>query len=164
MAFQRKALRSASQRVLMKDHASRDVASCAMSYTRLYYHIVTATYRRYPLITPRVEPMLYAALRAKTEAVDGRPVRIGGIADHVHMVVALPPTLSVAQFARAAKSGSCYHVRQAMGADAFRWQSGYGAFTVSPRHMKPLLDYVACQKEHHATNRLWKRCEAILEP
>ncbi|MFO8232234.1 MAG: IS200/IS605 family transposase [Longimonas sp.] len=135
-----------------------------MSYTRLYYHIVTATYRRYPLITPRVEPLLYAALRAKTESVNGRLIRIGGIADHVHLVVALPPTLSVTQFARAAKSGSCYRVRQAIGQDTFRWQSGYGAFTVSPRHMEPLLDYVARQKEHHTTNRLWKRCEAISEP
>ncbi|MFO8233600.1 MAG: IS200/IS605 family transposase [Longimonas sp.] len=135
-----------------------------MPYTRLYYHIVTATYRRYPLITARVEPLLYDALRAKTESVSGRLVRIGGIADHVHLVVALPATLSVAQFTQAAKSGSCYRVRQAMGQDAFRWQSGYGAFTVSPRHMDPLLDYVARQKERHATNRLWTRCEAISEP
>ena len=135
-----------------------------MSYTRLYYHIVTATYRRYPLITPRLEPMLYAALRSKTDAVGGRLVRIGGITDHVHMVVALPPTLSVSQFARAAKSGSCYRMRQRVSPDAFRWQSGYGAFTVSPRHMEPLIDYVAHQKEPHATNRLWKRCETISEP
>jgi len=134
-----------------------------MPYTRLYYHIVTATYRRFPLITARVEPSLYRALRAKTESVNGRLVGIGGIADHVHLVVALPPTLSVAQFTRAAKSGSCYRVRQEIGQDTFRWQSGYGAFTVSPRHMDPLLDYVARQKERHATNRLWTRCEAISE-
>ena len=135
-----------------------------MPYTQLYYHIVTATYRRSPLITARVQPLLYAALRTKTESVSGRLVGIGGIADHVHLVVALPPTLSVAQFTRAAKSGSCYRVRQAIGQDAFRWQSGYGAFTVSPHHMDPLLGYVARQKERHATNRLWTRCEAISKP
>ena len=134
-----------------------------MPFTQLYYHIVTATHRRRPFITPAVETVLYDAVREKTRAVDGRPVRLGGIEDHMHLVAVVPPTLPVARFVQAIKTYSCYRVRQAFGREAFRWQRGYGAFTASPHHLDGLLAYVDRQKEHHAADRVWTRYERIAE-
>jgi REP element-mobilizing transposase RayT len=110
-----------------------------------------------------VETVLYDAVREKTRAVDGRPVRLGGIEDHMHLVAVVPPTLPVARFVQAIKTYSCYRVRQAFGREAFRWQRGYGAFTALPHHLDGLLAYVDRQKEHHAADRVWTRYEQIAE-
>jgi REP element-mobilizing transposase RayT len=78
----------------------------------------------------------------------------GGTVDHVHLVAALPPTVSVSDFMRVVKTGSCHAVRQQFGKDSFRWQEGYGAFTVPPDDLDGLLDYVDHQKQHHANDRI----------
>jgi REP element-mobilizing transposase RayT len=130
-----------------------------MSYTRLRYHIVTGTHNREPLITPPVEEVLYPALRVKADDADGRVLRVGGIADHVHLVAALRPTVSVSGFMRVVKTGSCAAVREQFGRAAFRWQRGYAAFTVAPHDMRRVLDYVARQKERHAADRVWRAYE-----
>jgi REP element-mobilizing transposase RayT len=135
-----------------------------MPFTRLRYHIVTATHRRRPLITDAVEPVLYGALGTKTEDAGGRLLEVGGIADHVHLLVALPPSVSVSDLMRVVKSGSCAAVRQAFGREAFRWQSKYSAFTVTPHDLDGLRDYVAHQKARHAADRLWPAYEHVPEP
>ena len=130
-----------------------------MSYTRLRYHIVTGTYKREPFITPPVEEVLYPALRVKADDAEGRVLQVGGIADHVHLVAALRPTVSVADFMRVVKTGSCAAVREGFGRAAFRWQRGYAAFTVAPHDMRRVLDYVAHQEERHAADRVWRAYE-----
>jgi REP element-mobilizing transposase RayT len=133
-----------------------------MSYTRLRYHLVTGTYQREPLITPPVENVLYPALRVKADDADGRVLQVGGIADHVHLVAALRPTMSVAGFMRAVKTGSCAAVREEFGRDAFRWQRGYAGFTLAPHDLRGVLDYVAHQKQRHDADRLWAAYERMV--
>jgi len=135
-----------------------------MPFTRLRYHIVTATHRRHPLITEEVEPVLYGALGTKTEDAGGRLLEVGGIADHVHLIVALPPSVSVSDLMRVVKTGSSAAVRQTFGRDAFRWQSKYSAFTVTPHDLDRLRSYVAHQKARHAADRLWPAYEHVPEP
>lgn len=130
-----------------------------MSHTRLRYHIVTGTYKREPLITSEVEAVLYPALRVKADDANGRVLQVGGIADHVHLVAAIRPTIAVSAFMRAVKTGSCAAVRDQFGRDAFRWQRGYAAFTVAPHDMRRVLDYVAEQKKRHATGKIWSAYE-----
>jgi REP element-mobilizing transposase RayT len=108
-----------------------------------------------------VEAVLYPALRAKASDAKGRLLAVGGIADHVHLVVALQPTVSVADFMRVVKAGSCHAVRAQFGDEAFRWQRGYAAFTVAPNGIQRLLRYVARQKQHHAAGRLWTNYERV---
>ena len=135
-----------------------------MPFTRLRYHIVTATYERQPLITDEVEPVLYGALGTKTEDAGGRLLDVGGVSDHVHLIVALPPTVAVSDLMRVIKSGSCAAVRRAFGREAFRWQAEYSAFTVAPHDLDRLHHYVTRQKEHHATDRLWPAYEHVPDP
>jgi putative transposase len=136
-------------------HVMHSSQARLVSYTRLRYHIVTGTYQREPLITPSVEAVLYPALRVKAEDADGRVLQVGGIADHVHLVAALRPTRALSDFVRAVKTGSCAAVRESFGAESFRWQRGYAAFTVAPHDMRRVLDYVADQKKRHATGQVW---------
>jgi REP element-mobilizing transposase RayT len=133
-----------------------------MSYTRLRYHIITATKRRAPIITPKVEAVLYPALQRKAQDGDGHLLRIGGVSDHVHMVAALHPSCAVSDFVRAVKAGSSRAVRRAADA-SFRWQRGYAAFTLNPLDLSRILAYVARQKEHHLAGRLWAAYERLPE-
>ncbi len=131
-----------------------------MSYTRLRYHIITATKRRAPVITPEVESVLYPALQRKAQDENGYVLRIGGVADHVHMVAALHPSCAVADFVRAVKAGSSRAVRRAVDA-SFRWQHGYAAFTLNPLDLSRIIAYVARQKEHHRAGDLWAAYERL---
>ncbi|MFB6274021.1 MAG: transposase [Salinibacter sp.] len=110
-------------------------------------------------ITPSVENVLYPALRVKARDSDGRILRLGGISDHVHLVVALRPTVAVSDFVRVVKTGNCSAVREQFGPEAFRWQRGYSAFTVAPPNLQGVLDYVGAQEERHASGQLWSAYE-----
>src|SRR5690606_11158743 len=120
----------------------------SMSYTRLRYHIVTATQDRHPLITPEVEAVLYPALYRKAQDCGGRLLAVGGVADHIHLVAALPPTIALADFIRAVKARASRVVNKAgFYGGQFRWQRGYGAFTLDPFDLARVLAYVSHQKQ-----------------
>ena len=131
-----------------------------MSYTRLRYHIITATKRRAPVITPEVESVLYPALQQKAQDGSGHLLQIGGIADHVHMIAALHPSNALSDFVRAVKAGSSRAVRRAVD-PSFQWQRGYAAFTLNPLDLSRILAYVTHQKEHHRAGRLWAAYERL---
>ncbi|PEN07994.1 hypothetical protein CRI93_06010 [Longimonas halophila] len=82
-----------------------------MPYTRLRYHLITATHGRLPIITPNVEAVLYPALEEAALNAKGRVLQLGGVADHVHIVVALQPTMAVSDFMRVVKTHSSRRVR-----------------------------------------------------
>src|SRR5687768_10791569 len=104
-----------------------------MSYTRLRYHIVTATKYRDRIITPEIEPVLHAALRRKAASQWGKILQIGGVEDHIHIIAAVPPTIALAEFVRQLKSSSTRVVNEiALLNQRFEWQEGYGAFTLNP--------------------------------
>lgn len=131
-----------------------------MSYTRLRYHIITATQRRTPLITPEVEAVLYPAMQRKAQDENGHLLRIGGVEDYVHVVAALQPSCALVDFVRAVKAGSSRAVSRAMDAP-FRWQRGYAAFTLNPLDLSRIIAHVAHQKERHRAGNLWAAYEQL---
>ena len=101
-----------------------------MALWRLYYHLVWATKERQPLINPEREAELYAYIIGKLDALSCIVHAIGGVEDHIHLVVSIPPTLSIADFVKNIKGSSAYHMNQALSASSnkFGWQEGYGVF------------------------------------
>ncbi len=134
-----------------------------MSYTRLRYHIVTATKRREPSITEEISPILYGALHAKAEERGAKILKLGGVEDHIHIVAAIPPTISLATFVREIKTASSRAIHKEYPSTAFAWQPGYGAFTLNPLDLTAILKYVANQAEHHAQSSIWPPYEYITE-
>lgn len=121
-----------------------------MSHTCLTYHLVFSTKERRPLITPRLETELYPYLGGILRDQRGKLLEIGGIEDHVHLVVSLHPTMSVAEIIRLLKSNSSKWIRERGDLGKWLgWQKGYGAFTVSASQVATVRRYVANQKEHH---------------
>jgi len=131
-------------------------------HLELYVHLVWATWDRLLLITPELEPRLYAALVQQARTLSSVPLAIGGIADHVHLLLQLPSTLSVAAVVKALKGSSSHLVTHGIQKDTvFKWQGGYGAFSDSAGEVERVQRYVACQREHHATRSLIPAWEQV---
>src|SRR6188472_782208 len=65
-------------------------------FLQLYVHFVWATWDRLPLITPQAEARIYNCIAAKCHELKCDPIAIGGIEDHVHLLVRLAPTVAPA--------------------------------------------------------------------
>jgi putative transposase len=131
-----------------------------MPYSRLFYHFVWATKERLPLITESNRERLYAIIAARVKESRGMLYVINGMADHVHLVVALPPSGSLSTFVGQVK-GSSSHLgsRLEVGSTLFAWQAEYGVVSVSETHLPTVVRYVQQQQHHHATGTVDVRLE-----
>ena len=132
-----------------------------MSFTRLRFHITTATKGRRRLILPEVEAVLVPALFRVAEDAGGTLIRVGGVEDHSHIVAGIRPTVPLSRFVGVLKGESSKIIREKFPELDFAWQRGYGAFTVNPYDMDALIAYVDNQKEHHLAGTLWEPFEYI---
>ncbi len=121
----------------------------AHTYTDLLVHIIFSTKDR--------QPSLNEELRRETHAyiggiiireINGKAVAIGGIADHVHILAWMPPTLSISDTLRIVKTNSSRWLND-KGNQKFAWQIGYGAFSVSHSNLSTVANYIERQEEHH---------------
>jgi putative transposase len=122
----------------------------AHSTTNLLTHIIFSTKDRQPFLVAELRPRLYAYLGGIVRELDGQALGIGGTADHVHLLIKLPPTVSIADAARVLKANSSKWLHEKWPARRrFAWQTGYGAFSVSESGVPATLGYIARQAEHH---------------
>jgi putative transposase len=138
------------------------------SYTKLYVHCVWGTWDRLPLITPEVETRLYAAITAKCRELKCEVIAIGGVADHVHLLVRLHPSVSVSELMKHVKGATSHLVTHEVSpGKPFQWSGVYGAFTVGIELLDRIAEYVRNQKAHHANKRLeetWEQMSEVYVP
>jgi putative transposase len=124
----------------------------AQSLSKVVLHIIFSTKDRESWLDSDVRPRMHAYLAAVCRDLGAQLVRVGGVADHVHIVTTLPRTLSQAQMIERIKKVSSKWIKTL---DAryrgFFWQRGYGALSVSPSQLDAVLQYVDTQQEHHRT-------------
>lgn len=132
------------------------------THLSLNYHIVFGTKDRIPCIAARWRAELHAYLGGVMGKLDGKPLAIGGVADHVHMLIGLRSTHCLADVMRELKGASSYWVRETH-CPAFAWQEGYGAFTVSPSLRKSVRAYIRDQEEHHRRRTFAEELVLLLE-
>ena len=120
----------------------------------LYVHIVWATWDRLPLITEEIERDVYRYIEGVCHKHGCPVLAIGGMPDHIHILVSLTATITIADLVEYMKGGSSRHVSEAVeAAEWFKWQGSYGAFTVSPHEKQKVTRYILNQKQHHADGR-----------
>ena len=124
-----------------------------MSYTRLLYHIVFRPRYSRPAITLEHETLLYRYIWSHIKAKGGILYRIGGMPDHLHLLVQLPPTLSLSDFMHNLKLATHYFLRQHKAEFPLfeGWGKSYRAFTCSASSKESVIQYIKNQKEHHHT-------------
>lgn len=138
------------------------------SKTEFYYHFVWATYRRIPLLNEKWEPEVHACIRHEAIRQGARVLALGGIADHVHLAVTLPPRIAVSRFMQQVKGVSSTFARQKLAnGDFFGWQDHYGGFSFSHTDISRVVRYIENQKQHHADGTLnadWEQTEEDAPP
>lgn len=107
---------------------------------------------------------LHAYLATVARNVDCECFRVGGVADHVHLAVRLSRTITMAHLIEELKTSSSKWLKtQSPALAAFAWQRGYGAFSVSPSDLNPLLHYIDTQEDHHKTRTFQDEYRAFLK-
>lgn len=119
------------------------------TYHSLNYHITFSTKNRTPWIKPEWIERLHAYLGGITLELDGKALKIGGVEDHVHLLVGLKPTHRISDFMRELKKSATKWVHDTIEYPPFEWQEGYAAFSVSPTGCESVLNYIENQREHH---------------
>src|SRR5437762_10466693 len=120
------------------------------SHTNLLYHFVFSTKNREPLISNDRKERLYEYMGGTIRSLGGISLEINGMADHVHLLSKLRPDKSVSEVVRDLKanaSGWMHKVFPEMR--DFKWQNGYGAFTVSQSQIEHIGKYIRMQERHH---------------
>jgi len=133
------------------------------THTSLHYHLIFATKNRDPLLLPEWRPRLHEYLGGIVRGLGGVPQGVGGVADHVHLLVGLKSSHCLSDFMRELKKASSIWVGEEMRVPDFRWQEGYGAFTVSPSTRAAVQTYIAHQEEHHRTKTFRDELVEFLE-
>lgn len=119
------------------------------THTCLLYHLIFATKGRAPLITTDLRDDLYEYLGGTVRGLKAVPLGVGGVADHVHLLVSLNATHCHSNFMRELKKCSSIWIAERSKNREFKWQEGYAAFTVSTSSRESVRDYIARQEEHH---------------
>jgi putative transposase len=126
-----------------------------MPYWQLFYHLVWSTKNRQPLLTPEAEKHIYGFLTSKAVGLKGVVYAIGGTVDHVHMVVSIPPAISVSKFIGQVKGVASTKFNKSGISDVrFKWQDEYGAFSFDAKRLPNYIAYVEHQKEHHGNGTI----------
>lgn len=121
----------------------------------LYIHLVWTTWDRLPLIGSEIERRLHRHLESEAQRLGCKVLALNGMEDHVHLFLELPTTLSIAELVKNLKGLSSHFVNETLQPhDIFKWQAGYGAFTVSRWDVKNVVGYIKKQKEHHAAGKV----------
>ncbi len=105
------------------------------TYLSLNIHIIFATKNRQPRIRPEWQLRLYRYLGGAIKGQKAQPLAIGGIDDHLHLLVGFRATHCLANFMRELKRQSSIWIHETIGDLGFNWQEGYSAFTVSPSNI-----------------------------
>jgi putative transposase len=117
------------------------------SFSKNHVHVVFSTKDRRRTISETMQPEMWSYLAGICRNEKMVSVAVGGIADHVHLLFHLPPTVSLAKAISVLKSNSSRWMNER--GIKFAWQEGYGAFSVSASNLTTVSRYIRDQKTHH---------------
>ena len=132
------------------------------THLSLHYHLIFSTKGRQRWMADDWRYRLHAYLGGAVRACGGTAESVGGVADHVHLLIGLRATHRLADVLREVKAASSEWVHQEIGFRPFSWQEGYGAFTVSASQVAAVKRYIARQEQHHRRRTFQEEYVAFL--
>ena len=121
------------------------------SLSQIYIHLVFSTKNHKPFVDETIQPELYAYMAKILYDECSSPAEIiGGVEDHVHVLLSLSRTCTVAHLVEMVKKRSSKWIKtKGDRFHEFQWQTGYGVFSVSSSRVDEVTKYIANQREHH---------------
>ena len=120
----------------------------AHTFSNHVFHIVFSTQGRLPLIKNEQRSELHAYITSLIKEKGGKILIINSMPDHVHILVVLPPDLSVSDLLKFVKPNASRWMKNRFGSK-FAWQKGFGSFTVSRSGVNAVAKYIREQEIHH---------------
>jgi putative transposase len=133
------------------------------THSSLHIHVVFSTKDRFPFIGARWRPDLHGFLGGCLKQLDAFPQEIGGVADHVHLLIGIKPVHAIADLVRETKRVSSEWVKDEQRVRKFAWQEGYGAFSVSKSAVPSVRKYIREQEQHHHKRTFQEEYREFLE-
>ena len=122
----------------------------AQTLVSLLVHVVFSTKNREPIITPEIEPELFAYIGGILKNNESRLLDAGGTADHVHLLISQSKNIALSSLMKDVKKDSSLWIKtKGRAFRNFHWQDGYGGFSIGRSNVDELKRYIARQKEHH---------------
>jgi putative transposase len=136
----------------------------ASSFISVNIHFVFSTKKRQKLIEKTIRPRLWAYMGGIAKQNKMVALAIGGTDNHAHLLISIPATISPSKAVQLIKAGSSKWIHEEFPHKAeFAWQVGYSAFSVSPKRIQPVIDYINNQEEHHKTRAFEEEYIAFLK-
>ena len=127
-------------------------------------HYVFSTKRRIKIIVPELENRLFPYIGGIARENKMKALAIGGTEDHIHLLLSLPSTLSIAKAVQLIKGVSSKWIHETFTEyENFQWQEGYGAFSLGLSNVDNTIKYINNQKEHHRKHTFKEEYIAILK-
>jgi REP element-mobilizing transposase RayT len=135
-----------------------------MSYISTHFHCVFSTKERRRLITPELRERLWPFLGGIARQNKMKAIEIGGVEDHIHILLSLPSTMAISKALQLIKGGSSKWVHETFPEHRlFAWQEEYGAFSVSMSQLDKTIEYIKGQVEHHRKMTFQEEFLALLK-
>ncbi|HEY5393355.1 MAG TPA: IS200/IS605 family transposase [Hanamia sp.] len=136
----------------------------SQSLYQIYVHLIFSTKYREPIIDEAIENELHSYLAGTCKALECQPIKVGGYYDHIHILCKLSKKIALMQLLEDVKKSSSKWIKSVNEKYAhFYWQSGYAAFSVSPKDVDKVINYIAHQKEHHQKQSFQDECRLFFK-
>jgi len=136
----------------------------ANTYSQCFYHIVFSTKSRVKFISPDIEQRVWAYIGGILKNHNMTAIAIGGIDDHIHVLVLAKPSSAPSQIAQLIKGESSKWIHDEFPKlSKFAWQDGYAVFTVNKSIVHSVVDYINKQREHHSSKTFEMEYRELLE-
>ena len=133
------------------------------TYSQILFHVVFSTKQRRPYITPAVQARLYDYVGGIVRAEKGIIYAIGGMSDHLHMLLRWRTDGAISDLMRTVKARCSRWVHETFpDSPAFAWQEGYAVFSVSKSAEANVKAYIETQAEHHEKRDFAEELLALL--
>jgi len=122
----------------------------ANTYSNLFYHIVFSTKGRENLIDRNIEQRVWAYIGGIARKHEIIAVQVGGIENHIHILILAKPRIAPSQIVQWLKGESSRWMHETFPElRSFAWQDGFGIFSVSKSNVPDVVEYIKNQREHH---------------
>ena len=134
------------------------------TYTSILLHVVFSTKERQKLMNQALRERLFPYIAGIAQTNRFKAINVGGVEDHVHCLLSLPPTLLPSKAVQLVKGGSSKWIHDTFPEHArFAWQQGYTAFSVSISHLQETIAYINNQEQHHKRHTFEEEFIAFLK-